>query len=185
MIRPEALAFLAHWREVILGGLLAAFGLWVLSRGGLVLGPIGLGLAALGLAIALTGWRRLRFAQSVAAPGVVEVVEGQLSYFGPSFGGVVSLADLTELRLVTLRGRKLWRMKQSDGQALLIPVDAAGADTLYDAFAGLPGFDMPALLALLAPPGTSAGAATAQGLVLADQPDMRLIWSRKGRGIVA
>lgn len=179
LIRPEALAALRRWREVILGAGVACLGLWVATRGGPILAVLGLVGMALGAGLALSGWRRMRFAQGVAAPGMVEVIEGEVRFFGPSLGGAISLADLTELRLVTLRGRRLWRLKQADGQALLIPVDAAGAEALYDGFTTLPGLDMAALLAALSPVGTGPG------LVSATRPDMVLVWHRKGRGLVA
>ena len=51
--------------------------------------------------------------------------------------------------MIRLRGNRLWRLKQADGQALLIPVAAAGADRLFDAFATLPGMDTQALVAAL------------------------------------
>ena len=181
LIRPVARAALYRWREVGFGAGVAGLGLWIFSLGGFVLGPLGLGIVALGAGLALTGWRRLRFAQEVAAPGVVEVVEGEVRFFGPTFGGALSLADLTEIRLMTMRGRRLWRLKQSDGQVLLIPIDAAGAGGLYDAFATLPDMDMPALLACLEP-GQPTGST---GVSLTHQPDMRVIWARKGRGLVA
>lgn len=181
LIRPAAIAALTRWREVGFGLGIAAFGLWIFSLGGYVLGPLGMGVIALGAGLALTGWRRLRFAQEVAAPGVVEVVEGEVRFFGPTFGGALSLADLTEIRLMTMRGRRLWRLKQSDGQALLIPIDAAGAAGLYDAFATLPGMDMPALLASLDPAQPTGNT----GLSLTHQSEMRVIWLRKGRGLVA
>ena len=60
-----------------------------------------------------------------------------------------TLPELIELRLVTLRGRRVWRLKQADGQALLVPVDAAGAEGLFDAFAILPGMDTAALVAAI------------------------------------
>lgn len=179
MIRPDAMALLSRWREVILAGITAALGLWVATRGGPILAAVGLAVAALGGGWALSGWRRLRFAQETAAPGVVEVIEGEVRFFGPATGGAVSLADLTELRLITLRGRRLWRLKQHDGQALLIPIDAAGAEALYDGFTTLPGLDMAAVLAALSP------APTGPGLVPAHQPDIVVIWHRKGKGLVA
>jgi hypothetical protein len=123
----------------------------------------------------------MRFAQDIAAPGFVEVIEGEVRYFGPTFGGAVSLSDLTELRLMTLHGRRLWRLKQRDGQALLIPIDAAGAEALFDGFTTLPGLDMAAVLAALSPSPSSNG----PGLVAASPADMVLIWHRKGKGLVA
>jgi hypothetical protein len=151
-IRPELVQSARRAREVILGGLLAALGAWIASRGGFLLLPFGLALVALGLVWAVTAWRRMRFAQSVAAPGIVEIDEGQIGYLGPDAGGYVSIPDLTELRLIDMRGQRLWQLRQSDGQALLIPVDATGADHLFDAFASLPGMDTAALVAALSPP---------------------------------
>lgn len=179
MIRPEALAALRRWREVILATSLALIGLWLATGHGALLPGAGLVLIALAAAWALSAWRRLRFAQDIAAPGFVEVVEGEVRYFGPTFGGAVSLDDLTEIRLLTLRGRRMWRLKQADGQALLVPVDAAGAEALYDGFTSLPGLDMGAVLAALTP------AQGEPGLIAADHPEMALIWHRKGKGLVA
>ena len=179
MIRPSALATLTRWREVAFGAAVGLLGIWVATRGGPVLLALGLAIAALGAGLALTAFRRMRFAQDIAAPGLVEVVEGEVRYFGPTFGGAVSLDDLTELRLLTLRGRRVWRLKQSDGQALLVPIDAAGADALYDGFTSLPGLDIGAVLAALSP------APTGPGLLAAGTPEMALIWHRKGKGLVA
>lgn len=179
LIRAGALATLSRWREVGFGGAVTLAGLWVATRGGPILLAAGLVLAALGAGLALTALRRLRFSQDIAAPGLVEVIEGEVRYFGPTFGGAVSLDDLTEIRLLTLRGRRMWRLKQSDGQTLLIPIDAAGAEALYDGFSSLPGLDMGALLAALSP------APSGPGLIAVETPEMALIWHRKGKGLVA
>ena len=111
---------------------------------------------------------------------MVEVDEAQISYMGPTTGGFVSLSELVELRLLTLRGRRLWRLKQADGQALLVPVDAAGSAALFDAFGNLPGMDTSALVRALEPVSRASGAA----LVNADQPEMQVIWRRRGVGLV-
>jgi hypothetical protein len=154
LIRPEVVAGLRRGREAITAGAVIGIGLWLAWLGGLVLVPLGLGVAGVGAAWALQALRRLRFAQGVEAPGVVEVDEGQVGYFGPGIGGFVGLPDLVELRLVAIRGRRMWRLKQADGQALLVPVDAAGAERLFDAFASLPGMDTQALVSALEPRGT-------------------------------
>lgn len=151
LLRPEALATLARWREVLAAVAVAATALWLFRLGGYILAPLGvaLGLAALGWAV--IALRRMRFSRAVAAPGLVEVDEGQIGYFGAGLGigGYVALRDLTEIRLLSLRGALYWRLKQTDGQAILIPVAAAGAGALYDAFATLPGIDMGRLTAAL------------------------------------
>ncbi|WP_137111062.1 hypothetical protein [Rhodobacter sp. SY28-1] len=179
-IRPELLASARRWHEVILGAILATFGLWTATRGGYFLTPIGLALLALGLGWALTAFRRLRFQQEGEAPGIVRVTEAQIAYYGPRTGGFVGLPDLAEIRLLTLRGRRIWKLKQGDGQLLHIPVESDGAETLFDAFATLPGIDMAAVVAALgsdAPPSDSR--------VIALNEVDRLLWTRKGAGIVA
>ena len=149
MIRPEVGALARRWREVIAAAALAAFGLWTLSGGGYVLLPLGLAIVALAAGWGLIALRRIRFLRGIDAPGFVEVDEGQVGYFGPTFGGFVALADLAELCLAEHYGARAWRLRTGDGQVLLSPVDAAGADRLYDAFAALPGIDMSALVAAL------------------------------------
>ncbi|MCU0903530.1 MAG: hypothetical protein MUE83_06600 [Tabrizicola sp.] len=179
-IRPELIATASRWREVIAATALAALGSWTAWQGGYLLTPIGLALLALGLAWALASLRRLRFQQDGEAPGIVRVTEAQIAYFGPRVGGFVGLPDLVELRLLTLRGRRIWKLKQSDGQLLHIPVEADGAEALFDAFATLPGIDMAALVAAL---GTDAPASDSRVIAL-NEVD-RLIWAREGAGIVA
>ena len=180
MIRPEVTALAQRYREMIAAAIPAVLGLWLVRLGGLLLAPIGTVMIALSVAWAVMAWRRIRFAQPTEAPGVVEVDEAQIGYLGPTSGGFVSIVELVELRLLTLRGRRLWRLKQADGQALLIPVDAAGAERLFDAFASLPGMDSGALVAALTPDRATPdhnGALTLAG-------ETRTIWRRAGKGVV-
>ena len=180
MIRPEVTALAQRYREMIAAAIPAVLGLWLVRLGGLLLAPIGTVMIALSVAWAVMAWRRIRFAQPTEAPGVVEVDEAQIGYLGPTSGGFVSIVELVELRLLTLRGRRLWRLKQADGQALLIPVDAAGAERLFDAFASLPGMDSGALVAALTPDRAAPdhnGALTLAG-------ETRTIWRRAGKGVV-
>ena len=181
MIRVEVSDAAWRWREVIAAGGLGAFGLWLIWLGGFLLGPIGALMLVLAAFWGVTAWRRVRFAQEVAAPGMVEVDEGQVGYLGPSFGGYVALPDLVEVRLVTMYGRRLWRLKQADGQALLIPVDAAGAERLFDAFGSLPGMDMAALLAALETPLAQgrAGLPSLRGDGPVAEAAMRVVWRRQ------
>jgi hypothetical protein len=178
MIRPEAQRLLWRWREVALGVVLALIGLWLVRLGGFLLVPAGIAVGLAGLSLALLAWRRARFATSGAAPGIVQVVEGQVSYMGPRVGGFVSLRDLTEVRLIAIKGNRLWRLKQSDGQALLIPVQAAGSEALFDAFAALPGLSSADLVLALTPiEGSQSRALMAGG-------ENRLVWRRTGRDAV-
>jgi hypothetical protein len=148
-LRPAARAFLIRWSEVGAASLLAVFGFWLLMLGGYFLAPLGGLVLALAAAWGLLALRRLRFQRPIDAPGVVEIDEGQVGYLGPSFGGYVALRELVELRMIRLHGQPHWRLKQSDGQVLIIPAAASGAEQLFDAFSALPGADMAAIAAAL------------------------------------
>jgi len=181
VIRPELRAALHRWREVAALGALALPGLWLMSLGGYLLLPIGALVTLTAAVLAFLAARRVRFAQPGQAPGVVEVVEGQISYFGPAFGGVIAIADLAELRLVTARGRRLWKLQGNEGEALLIPVEAGGATALYDVFAGLPGMDTGRLLDALEGRDT---APSDSGLPRLQSVDSRVIWRRPARAVL-
>jgi len=178
LIRPELAEAIWRYREMIWASLVVLAGVWLVSLGGWLLTPIGLAIGAVGGVLTVMAWRRARFEQATGAPGVVELDEAQVAYLGPGNGGFLSLQELVELRLMTLRGRRLWRLKQADGQALLIPVDAKGAERLFDAFATLPGMDTAALVDALGP-----GRGMASGTSLAAQAETRVIWRRGGRGL--
>ena len=122
MIRDEVLAAAHRGRELIAAGIVALAGLWLMWLGGYLLFPVGAVILAICAVWAVQTWRRLRFSQDLAAPGMVEVDEGQVGYLGPTFGGFVALPDLTELRILTMQGQRLWRLKQSDGQLALLVV---------------------------------------------------------------
>ncbi|MGB5869673.1 MAG: hypothetical protein WBH04_05715 [Albidovulum sp.] len=148
-LRPEAVAVLTRWKEV--GAAVAAigFGLWLLALGGYFFVPLGAAVLVLATGWLVIALRRLRFQRPVGAPGVVEVDEGQVGYLGPNFGGYLALRELAELRMIRLQGQRHWRLRQADGQVLIIPTNAAGAEQLFDAFATLPGADMSVIAAAL------------------------------------
>ena len=160
MIRPE----LRPYRETVAALVATGLGLWVFSRGGWVFWPLGALIAVASALWALDAWRRLRFRSRATAPGVVELDEGAIRYLSPDrlLSGEIALRDLSEIRLLRLNGRAHWRLKSLDGQALLVPVDARGADGLASAFAALPGVDMGRISAALK----------------ADGPTMQTLWTR-------
>ncbi|WBU53863.1 hypothetical protein [Paracoccus sp. SCSIO 75233] len=163
LIRPELSAWIGSRREFLasLAGVL--FGIWVATWGGWFFLGLGVLIAAVCAALAVGSWRRLAFRHDVAAPGVVEVIEGQISYFAArGLGGAIALRDLTEIRLLRLNGHDHWRLKTRDGQALLIPVEAKGAEGLANAFAALPGLDMGRVSA---------------ALMQKDGPSLRIVWA--------
>lgn len=150
LLRPAVRAGMHRWREVIAAAGAALAGLWLIGLGGWLLVPLGALVVAAALGWGLTALRRMRFARAVSAPGIVEVDEGQISYFGPTFGGVLALDDVAEIRLTAFHGACQWRLRTLDNQVLLIPVTASGSERLYDAFAALPGVDTALISAALA-----------------------------------
>lgn len=155
MIRPEARAWLARYAELGLALTLALPGLWFLTLGGYFFWPLGGVVVLCALVLAVFAWRRLRF-QALAhpaaepnGPGIVEIHEAQIGYFGPEGGGFVSQRELCELRLLARQGRRFWRLRERDGQSLLIPVAAEGAERLFEVFAALPGLQSSALVGVL------------------------------------
>ncbi|WP_265499115.1 hypothetical protein [Paracoccus beibuensis] len=166
MIRPELRALLRDRSELLIFGGLTLLGLWLTFLGGWFFALVGAGVVLVGASLTVGALRHAPFRRPVAAPGVVELVEGAVRYYGATEpGGEVALRDLTEIRLLRLRGRACWRLRSQDGQALLIPVDAAGAAVLADAFETLPGLDLGMLSKALSH--------------VAAQPEaMRTVWRR-------
>ena len=152
LIRPELLERLRPFREAMVAGMLALLGGWLVWLGGFLLMPVGALVLIVALDWGVSALRRARFARRIEAPGVVELDEGQIGYLGPTFGGYVALAEMVELRLIEMYGRRHWRLRQADGQVLLVPVAAEGADVLFDAFSLLPGADMARIAAAIDAP---------------------------------
>ena len=74
----------------------------------------------------------------------------------------------------------MWRLRQHDGQALLIPVSAMGAERLFDAFAALPGMDTGVLVAAVDP---VVGPASENRAVVSIA-DSRVIWRHPTRAVL-
>jgi hypothetical protein len=148
-IRPEARAAIWRWREIIIGIAVTTLGLsWVLGPGGLI-GWVGWIVIAAGLALIMVGMQRARFRSGSGGPGVVQVDEGQIVYFGPLTGGAVAISDLSRLCLDPTLKPAHWVLEQPGQPSLSIPVNAAGAETLFDVFATLPGLRTEAMLVAL------------------------------------
>ena len=137
--RPEAKAVLWRWREVLVGVGLALFGLWWIIGPGLLLALPGWAFVLGGIALGLVGAQRGRFRGAGDGLGAVHVDEGQIAYFGPLTGGVVALAALERLSLDRTASPAHWRLDAPEQAPVMIPVNAAGADALFDAFSKLPG----------------------------------------------
>lgn len=176
-LRPEALALLRRWSGPAEGAALIVLGLWIFSGGGWILMPAGATVVVAGAGWGLLALRRMRFQGDPGAPGIVEIDEGRLSYLHPRMGGEISLNDLAELHLVSLRGRRAWRLGDLSGRWLLVPLDAAGSEALFDAFASLPGLGSAGLVAAL--DEAAPGGGTLPAPALRD----RLVWVRQGTGL--
>lgn len=149
MIRPEAKAQILRWREVIVGVGGVLLGLWWLTRSSDLLLLPGAALTVAGVALSWVGVQRARFRGEGQGPGSVDVDEGEITYFGPLTGGAVSLRELQEITYDPTVHPAHWRLRQKAVPELLIPVNAAGAEALFDAFATLPQFRMAQALAAL------------------------------------
>ena len=147
-IRPELAALAHRWREVLAGLGVALAGLWLATFGGWFYAGLGGLVGLVGLGLAVSAARKLRFRPEGRAPGIVRILEGQIAYFGPETGGFAALTELTELRLEARPHGPSWVLVQPD-TALEIPTAAEGAELLHDWFAALPGIDMTHLHAAL------------------------------------
>ena len=138
-IRPAARAALWRWREALAGVALVLLGLyWIAGPGGL-LGWVGWATTVAGAALGVICVQRWRFRQGTDGPGVVQVGEGQIAYFGPLTGGIVSASELERLTLDPTAHPAHWVLNQPGQPPLTIPVTAQGAEALFDVFAALPG----------------------------------------------
>jgi hypothetical protein len=151
LIRPEMARFFRRWAETIAAGVIALVGLRIFWRAythynwmGEALGGL---LILIGLAASWAAYRRAQFNRGGDGPGLIEVTERQISYMTSLGGDTVDIAAMTrlEIRSTPSLGR-VWVLKQSDGPTLFIPVGAAGAKNLFDAFSALPGIEQARLI---------------------------------------
>jgi len=138
-IRPEASAAIWRWREVLIGALVLLLGFYWVIGPGLLLGWVGWVLILAGLALGMVGMQRARFRAGSDGPGVVTVDEGQIAYFGPLTGGAVAVSEIERLMLDPTAKPPHWLLDQPGQPTLYIPVNATGAEALFDMFATLPG----------------------------------------------
>lgn len=148
-IRPEARAALWRWRELLAAALMFLIGLkWAFFSFGFT-AVSGWALVVTSLVVAVIGAQRLRFRLGAGGPGVVQVDEGQIAYFGPLTGGAVAASELERLRLDHTARPPHWLLEQPGQPPLAIPVNAEGNEALFDVFASLPGLRTERMLAEL------------------------------------
>jgi hypothetical protein len=153
-VRPELVERLRPWRETAIWGGVLMLGLLLLARGiasgGLLVGTIGLIVAASGAGLTLATLRRMRLAGQAPDEGVVMIREARIGYFGPRGGGFLDLDGLERVEMATDGQRQHWELAAEGGKTLRIPVGASGAEGLYDALAAFARLDEDALKAALA-----------------------------------
>lgn len=147
MIRPDARAALMRWSGVFAPAALAGLGVWwALSAYGLTR-LFGVALAGAAVVLTVMAVQRRLFYQGANGPGLVQIDEGVVRYLGPLTGGAVALRDLGRIDYDAASHPAHWRLVAPGEGALHIPVTAAGADSLLDAFVALPGLSAGDLLA--------------------------------------
>ncbi len=149
-VKPGLARKMNRWRETLAGLAASALGyVWFSTEAG-PLQLVGMVLMVGGALLAVAGVQRARFRRGTDGPGLVQVIEGQVTYFGPDEGGTVALDDLISVELDPVgEPSALWVVTGKLGEALKIPVDAVGADALFDVFASLPGLKTESMLAKL------------------------------------
>lgn len=148
--RPEVRAFFWRWREVIAATGVLFLGLWWALTGVGINLWLGYIFCAVGVIWGVAAIQRVRFAQDGDGPGVVHIRERRLTYYGPLDGGVIDVVDLVKLELdPSSYPEPSWILTNVEGHALAIPVNAAGAEDLFDVFAALPDIKTTAVLDVL------------------------------------
>ncbi len=162
----------------------AALGLWWGFSSGGIVKVAGWLLVALAAALLWSALQRLRFAAVSEAPGVVEIVEGQIGYFGPAGGGFAALSEVAEILLAERGGARAWVLRTPGQGDLVIPLGATGAEQLFDAFGSLPGLTGGVLVAAVTPAVATGGATGAILPALRPgTPRLRRVWRRPPRAL--
>lgn len=152
-IRPEVRDLLWRGREILTGIGVVVLGLWAgLGSFGL-LAILGWSAVVIGTVMVLLGVQRLRFRRSSDGPGVVQITEAQIAYFGPLDGGVVGIDGLRRVVLDPRSHPTTWVLYPDSGAPLHIPVTAKGAETLFDVLEQLPGLQTERMLRRMENPG--------------------------------
>ncbi|MDH5798814.1 MAG: hypothetical protein OEZ19_09625 [Paracoccaceae bacterium] len=166
LIRREVRQGIWRFHEALLGAVVGLLGLyWAVFTLGLM-AFVGIIVALFGAVLLITGIQRGLFRVGRDGVGVVQVNEGQVIYFGPVDGGSIAVADLVRVDLTKSDvDQRNWALSDRYGAVLLIPVDAEGAEALFDVFSNLGGVRTTNLLSALHE----------------DLPDQFLIWQTQDK----
>lgn len=153
-IRPTVAAHFIKWREAYFVTGVLLLGFWLFIHGAntlnLVLQALGLVISLAGIVLLRTTIQRIRFKRRQIAPGMVDVNEREISYFGPMHGKTISLESLHKIELRESEAyAAIWVLHHSEGDPMIVPTTAKGSDRLFDAFTSLSGVKMDALIAAI------------------------------------
>ena len=149
-IRPEVKSALWRMRDIIAALAVAGVGVMLVIGGRGVLPVLGWVLIAAGAGLLVAGVQRTRFRRGDGGPGVVQVTERRLAYFGPLSGGMIDVADIVTLSFdPTGHPAPYWVVTGPDHRDIAIPTTATGAEALFDCFGTLPGLRADDLLRVL------------------------------------
>lgn len=151
-IRPEAQRAIMRFREVLIGVAFDLVGLLLIFTGRGLAVWIGVAICVAASALIFAGFQRARFRNDAGGAGVVKVVEGAVSYFGPFSGGVVAVREMQRLSFDPRQHPPHWVLEQLGQDPLMIPVNAEGAEALFDAFEGLNGLNTQHMLRVMNDP---------------------------------
>ena len=150
-VRPEIRLHVTRFRDAYLGIGVALVGVYLALIGLGIVPMVGMSLAIAGALLTFSGIQRGRFRTVGQGPGVVQVIEGQVTYFGPTLGGTIALDNLVKVELMAgADGRRTWVLRDASQTTLYIPVDAEGAEALFDSFASLERLKIEKMLGQLA-----------------------------------
>jgi hypothetical protein len=150
MIRSELKPLLYRWRETLIGAGVTALGLYLALTAFGLMQILGFSMVVTGAVLMFAGFQRARFRVGAGGPGVVQVDEGQVTYFGPFDGGSVAIRQLSLLELDPKTSpASSWVLTEPGQPPLAIPTTAEGADALFDVFASLDGIRTERMLAEL------------------------------------
>lgn len=146
IFRLDAQEIVSRWKEMFWSGVVLLWALWLMWRAyifsSIISGLIGGAIAVVALTVLYVAYSRARLHRAGSAPGIVEVREGEVTYFAPDeTGGSIDIANLKRLDISSLpntnsnRNWVLW----AHGTSLAIPIAAQGADQLIEVFGALPG----------------------------------------------
>ena len=149
-IRPDVKEAVSRFRDAIAGIAVSLLGVYWALNGVGFMSIVGTSLAVAGALLVFAGIQRGRFRSGAGGPGIVSVDEGQVTYYGPLEGGSVVISELAKVEFdATARPKAEWILHDPVTGPLRIPINAEGADALFDVFSKLEGIQTEKMLAAM------------------------------------